>query len=43
MGHIYEPINNSIRFKKLKTDALVLIEMEGEIYNTGYYIEKDNE
>lgn len=42
-GYIYTPINNTIRFDSLNGFSLVLIELEGEIYNTGYYINNTSE
>lgn len=37
-GYIYKPKDNIINIKKGLGKTLILIEKEGEIYNTGYYI-----
>lgn len=38
-GYKYSPVNNEVNVKKGIGKTLILIEGEGEIYNTGYYID----
>lgn len=38
-GYEYSPVNNEVNVKKGIGKTLILIEKEGEIYNTGYYID----
>ena len=38
-GYKYSPVNNEVNVKKGIGKTLILIETEGEIYNTGYYID----